>query len=229
MRTIAQCLTVGILGGVLLQPSFTRAGEPLDVAELYKAAGICYILSLDGRARVIEKTTAGAKPVLFKADDEVFCESESFTIIRYLKTKATFRVNHPGWQPVGNPGPANGGPGPNDPARLGRQTSIDPQVPLKTATMVVLAQAGEIRTEAWWYRDLFAYAPMPLIAQITGGDEWETRRFEAYLGPYEWAYTRNGPGTFVARHYGGFDEEPFENGRGVSSYPREAVYKKPKF
>lgn len=199
---IAQALTASLLGAILAQPTLTFADEPPDVAELYEASGICYVLSTDGRATVIEKSGLGGKPVLFKADDEVFCQSASFAIIRYLETKATFRVNYPGWQPIGNPGPANGGPGPNDPARLGRRTSVDPQVPLKTANTVALAQAAEPAKGNWRNQDLFAQASMDFL-KFTPDRYTEPWRFAAYLPKYqwvEWAYTPNPTSGVVARY-----------------------------
>ncbi|MGF6410046.1 hypothetical protein [Paraburkholderia sp. MM5482-R1] len=210
--SIAQALTATLLCGIVAQPSLTFADEPPDVAELYEASGICYILSTEGRATVIKKPMLGEKPVLFKADDEVFCESASFAVIRYLQTNATFRVNYPGWQPVGNPGPANGGPGPNDPARLGRRTSIDPQVPLKTANAVALAQAGGPARGNWWNQDLFAHASKPDALKFLPDSFTEPLRFAAYLPKsqwVEWAYTPNPTSDVVAR-YVGSDAERLE-------------------
>lgn len=185
------------------------------IGELYEVAGVCYSLSTDGRATVIEKPSRGAKAIRFKADDEVFCEAASFVVIRYIVTAATFRVNYPGWQPIGNPGPANGGPGPDDPARLGRQTSIDPQLPLNTAKAVALAQAKESDNENWWSGELFAEVSKPTFLLSLDRRLSQSMRFMAYLPKSQWtqwAYTPNPTSTVVVvRYYSPIDTMRLED------------------
>lgn len=187
VRLTLRFVCAGILGAMPVQRVLADGSPPAlpVVAELYDASGVCYDLTTDGRATVVAK--GSGKPVLFRADDEVFCESGSFAIIRYIRTNRTFRINYPGWQPIGNPGPADGGPGPYDPARLGRQTSVDPKQLLNAAVMVASSQTQSQGPARWWYQDLFTTTPLPTKVFLIHNRLIENWRIAAYSSA-SWAY-----------------------------------------